>query len=61
MNPSKMIRSLCIAVAVLAAAFSTQTLKAQSLVYSQDFDTDSTANWVTNRGGRRLERRRLLF
>ena len=47
MNPSKIIRGLCMSVAVLVAAFPIQTLKAQ-LIYSQNFNTDDSSNWLVN-------------
>src|SRR3982751_2807137 len=51
-NPLTPLKSLSRSVRLLALGcgllVSWQTSQAQTLVYSQDFDTDSSANWVTN-------------
>jgi hypothetical protein len=50
MNPFKMIRSLCMAVAVLAAAFSIQTLQATPYA-SGIVNNSGTINFILNEGG----------
>src|ERR1035441_1214195 len=43
------LRGLVLALAVAGGIFATTVIsRAQTQVYFQDFDTDSTANWVTN-------------
>src|ERR1039458_4344194 len=53
-NPSlrPTLRGLVLALAVAGGIFATTgTSRAQTQVYFQDFDADSTANWVTNAVG----------